>query len=205
MNVSQTPSKATTEAMAAQKAPTTRHCNCGCGEATSSSRTMYKPGHDARHAGMVARAMAAAKINGDKEYTPALADLPSPKLRAKAEAMAKRIVEQVSSKAQKAAARKSATKAPKDHKTPGAKQAEAFIDGFQAEVTKALAKATPGIVAAEEAAYAEESARIVPEPMFEDEDAPATVKIGRWEYPARNGGTERNTKRNGSGDWIPVS
>lgn len=34
-----------------------------------------------------------------------------------------------------------------------------------------------------------------------------TVKVGRWEYPARtleNGTVERNTQRDGEGEWIKV-
>ena len=35
-----------------------------------------------------------------------------------------------------------------------------------------------------------------------------TVKVGRWEYPARkldSGIIERNTKRDGSGEWVIAS
>lgn len=174
------------------QAVTTRHCNCGCGEATSSSKTQYKPGHDARHAGIVARAMAAAKINGDATYTPGLDTLPSPKLRSKAEAMARRIVEQVAAKATKA----KTTRSPK------------------AAGEKADRKATAALVAQEEAehAAAEAEKRAAIEAELEAEEVPfsddSTVKIGRWEYPVRNwadGRQERNTKRDGSGEWIPYT
>lgn len=33
------------------------------------------------------------------------------------------------------------------------------------------------------------------------------IKVGRWDYPARtfaNGAQERNTKRDGSGEWVAV-
>lgn len=179
----------------AAKTVTTRRCNCGCGEATSSSKTAYKPGHDARHAGQVARAMAAAKINGDATYSPALDTLPSPKLRAKAEAMAKRIVQQVSEKASKAA-RKPAPKAPK---------------GAADKADQKAADTLAAKVAAEEAAHveAELSKRAEIEAEIEQAEEPVsgefTVKMGRWEYPARytqDGSVERNSKRDGSGTWI---
>ena len=178
------------------QAVTTRRCNCGCGEATSSSKTQYKPGHDARHAGMVARAMAAAKINGDTTYTPALSELPSPKLQAKAQAMAKRIVEQVSEKASKAA-RKPAPRATSKAAKADQKAADTLAEK----------------VAAEEAAHAEAEATKRAEIEAEIQaDEPVsgefTVKMGRWEYPARyteDGTVERNTKRDGSGEWIKFS
>lgn len=190
---------------------TTRRCNCGCGEATSSSKTQYKPGHDARHAGQVARAMAAAKINGDTTYSPALETLGSDKLRSKAQAMAKRIVEQVSEKAAKAARRPATRKAAGD---------------------KADKKATAALVAQEEAAHAaaeaakraeieaelDEDGQLtereapegqglieeLPEQLKLSEAQDGTVRVGRWSYPARKwvtGLVEKNTKRDGSGEW----
>lgn len=197
MTENQTP---TASPAKATKAVTTRRCNCGCGEATSSSKTQYKPGHDARHAGMVARAMAAAKINGDTTYTPALSELPSPKLQAKAQAMAKRIVEQVAVKANKAA------------RKPAAKPASK-ADKADAKAADTLAEK----VAAEEAAHAEAEAAKRAEIEAEIEQAEEaeepvsgefTVKMGRWEYPARyaqDGTVERNSKRSGDGEWIKFS
>ncbi|QDH48241.1 hypothetical protein SEA_MAMAPEARL_53 [Arthrobacter phage MamaPearl] len=165
------------------KAVTTRHCTCGCGEATSSAKTMYKPGHDARHAGNVARAMAADYNdagNADK-----LSALPTANLQHKAKMMAARLVSKEAAKLERAASRKPSDKPAK----PAKKIAE--------------------VVAAEEAAHAEETAAEVPEPMFTDETPAykelAPVKVGRWEYPARQnhfGKTERNTKRDGSGEWV---
>lgn len=52
-------------------------CNCGCGE-TITTRAMYRPGHDARHAGAVGRQIAQ---DGDES---ALDALPSENLRSKA-------------------------------------------------------------------------------------------------------------------------
>ena len=54
-------------------------CLCGCGETTGRGST-YRPGHDARHASRVGRAMAAASA----EDPALLAELPSDALRAKA-------------------------------------------------------------------------------------------------------------------------
>ncbi|QDH48957.1 hypothetical protein KDI96_gp52 [Arthrobacter phage Gisselle] len=180
-----------TETQTTAKATTTRHCNCGCGEATSSSKTMYKPGHDARHAGNVARAMAADYNDAGNDEK--LEALPSANLKHKARMMAARLVEKAATKAERAAkTREARTSIPEDRKTA-------------TETTTGLA----AVVAAEEAAHAEETATEIPEPMFEDE-TPAykeisPVKVGRWEYPARQnhfGKTERNAKRDGSGEWI---
>lgn len=177
------------------KAVTTRRCTCGCGEATSSAKTMYKPGHDARHAGNVARAIAEAVLNGT-EAEVSLMDLPTANLVHKADAMSKRLVEKAAKKAERTATRKPSDKPAK----PAGKIAE--------------------VVAAEEAAHAEETAAEVPEPMFGDEDGSytrGTMKVGRWEYPTRTSRqafigqtgvhevTERNEKRDGSGKWITVT
>lgn len=73
-----------TKATAASKT-TSPTCTCGCGEQIGPKAT-YRPGHDARHAGAVARAIAA---DPKQEKTLPLA-LPSPALRAKAQRAAAR-------------------------------------------------------------------------------------------------------------------
>ncbi len=58
-------------------------CSCGCGQNVASTTARYRPGHDARHAAAVGRALIAAG-----HLDSALLDaLPSPALRAKAEGM----------------------------------------------------------------------------------------------------------------------
>jgi len=80
-------------------AAATKPCLCGC-EALSSRE--YAPGHDARHAGQVAREIAQTVIaNGgwvgtEDEVRDALNELPSQKLRDKAYAHAGRLVEKAS-------------------------------------------------------------------------------------------------------------
>jgi hypothetical protein len=59
------------------------NCRCGCGEQVSRPTLHYRPGHDARRAAAVDRALIAAG-GPDPEL---LAALRSPALRAKAEAM----------------------------------------------------------------------------------------------------------------------
>lgn len=61
-------------------------CTCGCGEQIG-PRATYRPGHDARHAGAVARAIAA----DPKQAKTLLLALPSPALRAKAQRAADRL------------------------------------------------------------------------------------------------------------------
>lgn len=53
-------------------------CKCGCGEHVSSSRANYRPGHDARHKGQIARQVLAT---GETEW---YKNLPSPELRQQA-------------------------------------------------------------------------------------------------------------------------
>lgn len=78
-------------------------CLCGCGEPTG-KKSNYRPGHDARHAGEVGRAIAAEFNTPGFDRRTLLDALPSDLLKAKAEAIAEKAIE----KAQK----KSATSAP---------------------------------------------------------------------------------------------
>jgi hypothetical protein len=110
------------------------NCRCGCGE-TVKAGSLYRPGHDARHAGRVGRMLVADERDmlTRREF-----DLMSPAL--------------------------------------------------QAKVQRVVANQT-------------KDARPVRWPQT------GTVKVGRWEYPARsmdNGTIERNTARDGSGEWIKV-
>lgn len=66
-------------------------CKCGCGSPCS-RKSNYRPGHDARHAGNVARAIAASE-----DYT-LLNDLPTDALRDKASAMAERLMDKAVAK-----------------------------------------------------------------------------------------------------------
>ncbi|MGY1751162.1 hypothetical protein [Modestobacter sp. SYSU DS0511] len=62
--------------------PLVASCRCGCGEQVG-RRSNYRPGHDARHASQIGRAMIAAGA----EDPVLLAELPSEALREKARAM----------------------------------------------------------------------------------------------------------------------
>lgn len=81
--------KITPELVAAPKAPTGTDCRCGCGERTN-KKALYRPGHDARHAGQVARL--ALTDDGMAALEAGVATLPSQKLKDKALAMAERLV-----------------------------------------------------------------------------------------------------------------
>jgi hypothetical protein len=69
---------------APEVAEASARCRCGCGEATSGRRALYRPGHDARHAGQIARAILADPDQRDA----LLAALPSAALRDKAASLA---------------------------------------------------------------------------------------------------------------------
>lgn len=61
-------------------------CRCGCEKTTSGDRTLYRPGHDARHASQIARAILADP--GQRDVL--LGALPSAALREKAASMVTR-------------------------------------------------------------------------------------------------------------------
>lgn len=88
------------------KAPEFKACACGCKENVPSKRT-FRPGHDARHAGNVGRALA-VKPN-DAKVKAALAELSAPlqakahRVAATAKAKADAKIEREAAKAAKAA------------------------------------------------------------------------------------------------------
>ncbi len=82
----------------------TVQCTCGCGEATQSAKSLYRPGHDARHAGLVARDLVASRVQGhERQYSEE--DLGSDALRAKALKMADRLAAKAQAQADRAAAK----------------------------------------------------------------------------------------------------
>lgn len=80
----------------AESGTTGNTCRCGCGEAIG-TKSQYRPGHDARHAGAVARDLAASAAEG-YERTTADSDLGSDALRAKAYKMAERLTAKAAAK-----------------------------------------------------------------------------------------------------------
>lgn len=173
------------------KAPTTRRCNCGCGEATSSTKTQYKPGHDARHASAVARRIVEGNLHGDAAEAE-LAKLGSDKLHHKAAAMVNRLLE----KANKPAKAPKAPKVPADKKSRSEKR----------EIALTVAEEEDAHNKAEAAKRAEIEAELA---QSDDWDAATLgeVKMGRWTYPTRtlNGETQRYTKTTlaaDGGSWV---
>lgn len=60
-------------------------CGCGCGNPVKSAKSIYCPGHDARHAGLAAREALATGVVGP------ILNLPTGALQAKAYAMVERL------------------------------------------------------------------------------------------------------------------
>lgn len=73
-------------------------CYCGCGENVP-SKSFYRPGHDARHAGVVGREIAANYATKGFDRRDLLSNLPSEKLVAKAELIAEKAIERAEKKA----------------------------------------------------------------------------------------------------------
>lgn len=107
-------------------------CRCGCGEVIA-TRSVYRPGHDARHAGQVGRAIAAQYATPGFDRRELLADLGSDKLRAKAE----RIAEKATSKAKPASKPDYVEGTIKVGKTeyPAMKYDDGHIDYFKGDAT----------------------------------------------------------------------
>lgn len=86
----------TATAIELPKAPALRVCPCGCKEHVAGSAT-YRPGHDARHAGQVAKAIAAKPADA----VALLESLPTRALQVKARDHAVRLIAKTEAKASK--------------------------------------------------------------------------------------------------------
>lgn len=87
----------------APKPPAEAHdCYCGCGEQIT-SKAFYRPGHDARHAGVIGRKIAANHDVKGFDRRDLLNDLPSPALVEKAERIAETAIAKIEKKASKTA------------------------------------------------------------------------------------------------------
>ncbi len=99
-------------------------CRCGCSEAPTSTRTSYRPGHDARHAGNVGRAIA---LNPDLEVA-LLGELLTEALRAKAQRVASAARMKAAAKAQRKADKAARRAAKSKTATPEIAEPE-FTEG----------------------------------------------------------------------------
>ena len=82
-------------------------CYCGCGENVP-TKSFYRPGHDARHAGTIGREIAANYHVKGFDRRDLLSNLPSDKLVAKAEGIAEKQIEKIEAKAKREAEREEA-------------------------------------------------------------------------------------------------
>lgn len=113
---------ATTDSRAKTPTPKTKaphdkmhDCYCGCEEQVP-AKSFYRPGHDARHAGNVGRAIFARYgedgFNVEFEWGPALSALPSDRLKSKATDLANRLIAKAEAKHAKANSTKPASNDP---------------------------------------------------------------------------------------------
>lgn len=72
-------------------------CLCGCGTPVP-RKSNYRPGHDARHVGVVAREVASLPSRSTKKIAALIQSLPTDALRDKATAMAVRVSEKAKAK-----------------------------------------------------------------------------------------------------------
>lgn len=147
-------------------APAVRTCRCGCGHEVQGKKSIYRPGHDARHAGRVAR-LTLDRPTDEHEFD-LIEALPSAALRTKAMMMHERL----------------AAKRTNGTTRLNRKAKEAGFERPQQQAVASLDRIDEGEV----------------------REVKGTVKIGRWEYPARNLGGQvwRNEARDGSGEWVPA-
>lgn len=191
------------------------NCLCGCGIMVNSRKTWYRPGHDARHASQVGKAMAALLDEGRRsEANELLKQLQhSTRLQDKAKSIASNNRSKVKVAPQVPPAPQSAT--PPSPTPPSPAPAPA-----SPSPTPPAPEPTPEPVIVNdpephiEALAAESEIGNTQNPVeytgewIDDEP----IKIGRWEYPTRrwatspeggpdDGRIQFNDKRDGSGEW----
>lgn len=168
---------------ASQNTQTTAgNCRCGC-EQPVSSRSLYRQGHDAKH---VSNLLAATKevahtehdISGFEEFVrTATAKLPTDRLQAKyTSAVTRWLYSQFDRDANQ------------DRRSDGH---HAYWFSFHPDdVLQHMGWEAP--------------AGCDTDPSVTPAD---DIKVGRWTYPARrfDGVLQRNTRRDGSGDWVEVA
>ena len=110
----------------AKPEPTFHSCYCGCGENVP-SKSFYRPGHDARHAGVIGREIAANYTTPGFDRRDLLSALPSEKLVAKAEGIAEKAIEKIEAKAEREAAREKAKIVKENQKVVD--EAEKAVEG----------------------------------------------------------------------------
>jgi len=169
-------------------------CNCGCGEVVKNA---YRPGHDARHVSILVsnwiRAYEVSEGAATHEVDDAMRRLPSAALKAKylnAQQKAEAKVEAKRNREQ----RRAEAKAAKLAATKGAGSEDRARDEHEASLSAKVAQ--------EEAEYQAQVAPVI-------EADGGEIKVGRWTYPTgskRGDDTQyRNTKRDGSGEWVEVA
>lgn len=176
MNVKTTAAKTT----ATTASPATK-CACGCGRAIGRKST-FAMGHDAKMVSLLAADLA----TGNLAYTNQVLGLAlntDQDIQANMDDAAKAVEGRF-----------------------GAKLATKYTNAAHSAWSKAVGKQDKAAKATEaKGRQAGKQAAPKAERQVVQEH---TVKIGRWEYPSRkwsDGAYERNTKRDGSGEWVPVA
>jgi hypothetical protein len=168
----------TSETFSADQLP---NCKCGCKNPVNHPESIFRPGHDARFAGSIARQIVLSSIeteDGRNRREALFNTVPSAALQNKVMTMVFNLEAKADAKASRAARR--STKAD---------------DTVSALPPAAMVRVIENPTEAQRA----EGAAADP--------TTGTAKVGRWDYPAyqnADGTTQRNTSRDGSGQWVPV-
>lgn len=122
------PSKSTPKkekSVSESASPEFKHCLCGCG-ANVPSKTNYRPGHDARHAGQIGREIAANYTVDGFDRRTLLDALPTDALKRKAEGVAETAIKKAEAKSTNREAR---SRAAADKAQAKAASGPAFVEG----------------------------------------------------------------------------
>lgn len=216
-----------TENTAAAKATATaaiRRCRCGC-EAPLGGKAAYRPGHDARHVSNLKKRLEEIVYSDDRQGVTGQFNVIQTGVYAifaelKTEALRQKLGRAVDN--DKEGLYNSFGDAGiyvpyGENPSLGRRHEQADLQTkFEAAYpveegkTRKVKDSAPAVADEPWITHEpteEDETPAVPEPMWTEttqDETPLEVKIGRWIYPARRteAGLERNTKRDGSGEWV---
>jgi hypothetical protein len=174
-------------------------CLCGCAEPTNGKRRLFKQGHDQRLRGRLTR----AHLNGTEVHTLVLG---KDEIHTGSATQLAKYVDSLTgghhwSDVLRVATAKATETTGQRAQRLAARAAAPAPQPEPADQLQAVRDAAAGVRTAI-AQRREQAAAAAPEPIA------GTVKVGRWDYPARQDpstkAVERNTARDGSGEWVPA-
>lgn len=188
-----------------------RRCACSC-DLPVAGKSAYRQGHDAKHVSKLAEIAKLEAVNADADQfgltIAALAvKLPSGRLQTKFIAAVTRWMYKQFDRDHAAAKKNDSHEWVISFHPDDVRVALEGMENTQLGDRSTVSRNDVPVSETELIEEENEAETARPEPMWDDTEGETLteVKVGRWTYPARmipGGEIERNTKRDGSGEWV---